>query len=156
MKHCVIRYLYTVNMDSHYMLEFYNHHFLHTKMPVPSQEYGSCCPFVWCVCVFEFAIWLVTFRLEFSSEFSIFVISLSGEADIWNSVKGNLSPNHTWSPNNNYILLESPHLNTNYYVTLTEVGWHIVIVRFFLFHTFLSRLFLGIAWTNGDRTSPLC
>ena len=25
------------------------HRFLHLKMPVTSQEYDSCCPFVWCV-----------------------------------------------------------------------------------------------------------
>ena len=47
--------------------------FLHKKMPVPSQEYDSCCPFVWCVCAFDFAIWLGTFRVEYFSEFSIFV-----------------------------------------------------------------------------------
>ena len=34
------------------------HHILHLKIPVPSQEYNSCCPFVWCVLSFEFAIWL--------------------------------------------------------------------------------------------------
>ena len=49
------------------------HHFLHLKMPVPSQEYCSCCSFVWCVLSFDFAIWLWTFRFDFSSEFSIFV-----------------------------------------------------------------------------------
>ena len=26
------------------------------KMPVPSQEYDSCFPFVWCVLLFDFAI----------------------------------------------------------------------------------------------------
>ena len=45
-------------------------------MPVPSQEYNSCCPFVLCVLSLDFAIWLGTFRFEFSSEFSIFVILL--------------------------------------------------------------------------------
>ena len=45
-------------------------------MPVPSQEYDSCCPLVWCVFLFDFAIWLGTFRLEFFLEFSIFVILL--------------------------------------------------------------------------------
>ena len=30
------------------------HHFLHLKMPVPSQEYDSCCPFVRCVLSFTF------------------------------------------------------------------------------------------------------
>ena len=29
------------------------HHFLHQKMPVPSQEYDSCYPLFWCVCAFE-------------------------------------------------------------------------------------------------------
>ena len=48
------------------------HHFLHLKMPV----YDSCCPFVWCVLSFDFASWLGTFRFEFFSEFSIFVILL--------------------------------------------------------------------------------
>ena len=52
------------------------HHFLHLKMPVTSQEYDSCCPFIWCVLSFDFAIWLGTFRFKFSSEFSIFVIFL--------------------------------------------------------------------------------
>ena len=46
------------------------------KMSVPSQEYDSCCPFVWCVWAFDFAIWLGTFLSEFPSEFSIFVILL--------------------------------------------------------------------------------
>ena len=52
------------------------HHFLRLKMPVPSQEYDSCCPFLWYVLSFVFAIWLGTFRFEFSSEFSIFVTLL--------------------------------------------------------------------------------
>ena len=46
------------------------------QLPVPRQEYDSCCPFVWCVLSFDFAIWLGTFRFEFSPEFSIFVILL--------------------------------------------------------------------------------
>ena len=41
------------------------HHFLHLKMPLPSQEYDSCCPFVWYVLSFDFTIWLGTFRLNF-------------------------------------------------------------------------------------------
>ena len=53
------------------------YHFLHLKMPVPSQEYDSCCPFVWCVLLFDFDIWLGNIRFEFSSEFSIFVILFS-------------------------------------------------------------------------------
>ena len=48
------------------------HHFLQKKMSVPSRQYDSCCPFVWCVLSFDFAIWLGTFHFEFSSEFSIF------------------------------------------------------------------------------------
>ena len=44
------------------------HHFLHLKIPVPSQENDSCCPFVWCLLSFEFATCLGTFRFEFSSE----------------------------------------------------------------------------------------
>ena len=31
-------------------------------------------PFVWCVWAFDFASWLGTFRFEFSSELTIFVI----------------------------------------------------------------------------------
>ena len=50
------------------------HQFLHLKIPI--REYGSCCPFVWCVLSFAFAIWLGTFRFEISSEFSTFVILL--------------------------------------------------------------------------------
>ena len=50
--------------------------FLHKKMPVPCEEYDSCWLIVWCVSAFDFAILLVTFRFEFSSEISIFVISL--------------------------------------------------------------------------------
>ena len=38
-------------------------------MPVPTQEIDSCCPFVRCVLLFDFAIRLVTFRFEFSSEY---------------------------------------------------------------------------------------
>ena len=34
------------------------HHSLNNKKPVPSQEYNSCYPFVWCVWAFDFAIWL--------------------------------------------------------------------------------------------------
>ena len=30
------------------------HHFLHKKMPVPSQQYDSCCLFVWCSLIFCF------------------------------------------------------------------------------------------------------
>ena len=45
-------------------------------MPVPSQEYDSCYPFVWCVWALDFAIWLRTFLFGFTSEFSIFVILL--------------------------------------------------------------------------------
>ena len=52
------------------------HHFLQLRMPVPSQKYDSCCPFVWCVLSFDFAIWLGTFRFDFFSQFSIFVILL--------------------------------------------------------------------------------
>ena len=52
------------------------HHFLHLKMPVPSQEYDSSCPFVWYVLSIDFGIWLGTFRFEFSTEFSIFVFLL--------------------------------------------------------------------------------
>ena len=52
------------------------YHFLHKRMPVPSQEYDSWYPFVWCVWAFDFAIWLGIFRFEFSSKFSIFVILL--------------------------------------------------------------------------------
>ena len=54
----------------------FNPPFRHRKMTVTSQEYDSCYPFIWCVCAFDFAIWLRTFRFEFSSEFSIFVILL--------------------------------------------------------------------------------
>ena len=50
------------------------HHFLHLRMPVPNQEYDSCFPFLWCVLSFDFAIGSGTFRFEYSSEFSIFVI----------------------------------------------------------------------------------
>ena len=46
---------------------------LHKTIAVPSQVYDSCYPFVWCVCAFYFASWLGTFRLEFSSEFNIFL-----------------------------------------------------------------------------------
>ena len=53
----------------------HKYHFLHLKMPVPSQEYDICCPFVWCVLSFDFAIWLKTFRFEFSYELSIFVFN---------------------------------------------------------------------------------
>ena len=49
------------------------YHFLHLKMPLTSQEYDSCFPFVWSVLSFDFDIWLGTFCFEFSSEFSIFV-----------------------------------------------------------------------------------
>ena len=59
------------------------HSFLHLKTPVPSQD--SCCPFVWCVLSFDFAIWLGTFRFEFFSEFSIFVILLFF-IHFWNKV----------------------------------------------------------------------
>ena len=52
------------------------HHFLQQKMPVSSQEYDSCYLFVWCIWAFDFAIWLGTFRFEFSSEFSILLILL--------------------------------------------------------------------------------
>ena len=52
------------------------HYFLHKEMPVPSQEYDSCFPFVWWVCAFDFVIWQGAFRFEFSSEFGIFVILL--------------------------------------------------------------------------------
>ena len=52
------------------------HHFKHKKKPVPSQEYASCYPFVWFFRTFNFAIWLWTFRFEFLSEFSIFVLLL--------------------------------------------------------------------------------
>ena len=45
-------------------------------MPVSNQEYDSRWPFVWYVLFFDFAIWLGTFRFEFSSEFSIFVVLL--------------------------------------------------------------------------------
>ena len=45
-------------------------------MPLPRQEYESCYPFVWCVRPFDFVNWLGMFLLEFSSEFSIFVILL--------------------------------------------------------------------------------
>ena len=40
------------------------------------EEYDSCYPFLWCIWAFDFAIWLETFRFEFSSEFSIFRILL--------------------------------------------------------------------------------
>ena len=53
------------------------------QMPVPSQEYDSCCPFGGCVLLFNFAIWLGTFRIEFSSEFSMFVILLFIITLIW-------------------------------------------------------------------------
>ena len=49
---------------------------LHLKMHVPSQEYYSCCPFVWCVLSFSFTFLLGTFRSEFSSEFRFFEILL--------------------------------------------------------------------------------
>ena len=48
-------------------------------MPVPSQEYDSFYPFVWCVWTIDFAIWFGTFLFEFSSEFSIFVFLLFSE-----------------------------------------------------------------------------
>ena len=53
------------------------HYYLHNKMHVPGQEYDSCCPFVWCVWAFDFAILWGAFRFEFPLEFSIFVITLS-------------------------------------------------------------------------------
>ena len=43
-------------------------------IPAPSQDYDSCYQFVWCVRAFDITIWLGTFCLEFSSEFSFFVI----------------------------------------------------------------------------------
>ena len=52
------------------------HNFLHLKMRISSQEYDSCFQFVWCVLSFDFAIKLGTFRFEFFSEFSSFVILL--------------------------------------------------------------------------------
>ena len=55
-------------------------------MPVPSQEYDSWYPFVWCVWAFDFAIWLETFLFEFS----IFVISIfySQNITIFFTLKG--------------------------------------------------------------------
>ena len=45
-------------------------------MPVQSQEYDSCYPFVWCVWAFGFVIFMGLSILNFFSEFSIFVILL--------------------------------------------------------------------------------
>ena len=45
------------------------HHFLHLKMPVPSQEYDSFCPFVFDAFCYllniDFAMWLWTFQIDF-------------------------------------------------------------------------------------------
>ena len=49
----------------------FNQLFLPTKTYMPNQSYDGCYPFIWCVWAFEFAIFLCTFRLEFSSEFGI-------------------------------------------------------------------------------------
>ena len=38
-------------------------------MSVPIKDGDSCNLFVWCVLAFDFAIWLPTFRFEFSLEF---------------------------------------------------------------------------------------
>ena len=38
-------------------------------MPVPSQEYDSCYPFIW---AFDFAIWLGTFQFEIKLNFAFF------------------------------------------------------------------------------------
>ena len=46
------------------------------KALVPSQEYDSCYPFVWCAWTFDFANWLGTFRFKLSMSFGIFVIIL--------------------------------------------------------------------------------
>ena len=51
-------------------------HFLHLKIYVQGWEYDSYCPFVRCVCSFDYAVWLGTFRFEFSSEFNVIVISI--------------------------------------------------------------------------------
>lgn len=42
-----------------------SYHFLHKKVPVPSQECYNCCPLIWCVGAFNFTFWLGTFRLGF-------------------------------------------------------------------------------------------
>ena len=67
-----------IQTKSLYQINSFNtcliHFFQHIKMPVPSWEYDSCFLFVGCVWAVDHAIWLGTFRFEFSSEFSIFVI----------------------------------------------------------------------------------
>ena len=46
-----------------------------TRFHTPFSTFqNACCPFVWCVLSFDFAIWLGTIRFEFSSEFSILVL----------------------------------------------------------------------------------
>ena len=57
------------------------HHFLHLKMPVPSQEYDSWCPFVWRVLSFDFAMCYGTFQLNFPRS-SVFLWFYSFPNDI--------------------------------------------------------------------------
>ena len=50
--------------------------FLHKEMPVHSQEYDSCFPYIWCVWALDFAIFKGTFRFEFYLKIVLFFVIL--------------------------------------------------------------------------------